>query len=177
VIGPEHLVLKSAAIAGLALCGYAVVLRRFADFVQPYRLSMAARGEAILASAPSPQRAGQTLFYLDHAFSGWVMACAVFVLPLAAARGILNHCLGKVALSPPVNRDDARMACLFFLSACASNPACGLLVAAECAIIAFVLVILSSPPVLMAVLAEFLRLEAALLGHATPTGSLANAPP
>jgi hypothetical protein len=174
--GAEHLMLKSVAIAALGLGGYAVVLRRFADFVQPYRLSMAERGEAILAAAPSPQRASQTLFYLDHAFSGWVMACAVFVLPLAAARGVLNHCFGKVPLSAPVNRDDARMAGLFFLSACASNPACGLIVATECAIIAFVLVIVSSPPALMAVLAEFARLEAVLVGRTRPVSSLANYP-
>jgi len=157
--GAEHLVLRSAATAGLGLAGYVIVLRRLADFVQPYRLSMAERGEKLLASAPSPQRASQILFYLDHAFSGWVMACAVFVLPLAAARGVVKHYLGTTGPSLPTNRDDGRMAGLFLLSAFASNPACGLIVAFECAIIT----LLAGPPTLMAVLGEFFRMETGLV--------------
>jgi hypothetical protein len=151
-------------IFGLAaLCVYYIILRRAADVVQPLRLKMAVLGERILLSCPSTSRASQIRFYLDNAFSGWVMPAAAVLLPVAALLGVVKHFTGRFELTHESNKEDRKIALLFTASTFAANPFFGLIVAVEFLIISALLLIAAGPPTLMAALEEFARVEVAVL--------------
>jgi len=161
----EHTVMQWSAILVGSTLAYCLVLRRFADLAQPYRLRIAELGEGILASRPSLTRAQQTEFYLDNAFSGWIMPFAVAVVPFAAALGVAKYLWGGFSLSQHANKEDDTMSLLFLASAFASNPLFGAVFFVECAVLVLVVIVFAGPRAMMAAIAEFIRVEVALLGR------------
>jgi hypothetical protein len=125
---------------------------------------MADLGGKILASGASPRRAAQIEFYLDNAFSGWVMAVAIFVFWIAAFSGMRKYCFKRFSLKEQPNIEDNKMAVLFLASAFAANPLCGIVFAVECAVFAFIVVVLAGQSAMVAAASEFIRLETVLLG-------------
>jgi ABC-type antimicrobial peptide transport system permease subunit len=162
----EHVFLRYAALVLVYMLAYFFVLRRFASFVQPYRLRMAQLGEEILAGRVTAARAEQISFFLDNAFSGWVMAGAILVFPFAVFWGTAKYAFGGFSLTAQFDKDDQKMVVLFALSAFAANPLCGTIFAVEAAIFVFIVVMLAGQSALMAAIGEFIRLETLLLGPA-----------
>jgi hypothetical protein len=159
MINVETSIIKYATEFALASLLYGWILRRLADLVQPLRLRLAVLGERVLGSNPSRSRRDQTEFYLDHTFSGWVMPVASVGFPIAALFGLLKYAAGKFELTPEPNEEDDRMMLMFSGSVFAANPLFGSIVVVEFAIVALLSLMLAGPPAVMAILAEFSRLE------------------
>jgi hypothetical protein len=159
----------------VAVIAYFFVLRRFADIAQPTRLKLAKCGESILLSSPGAERARQIAFYLDNAFSGWVMLFAAIVLPFVALFFVVKKATGRFELTAQSNKEDDRVMLLFTASAFAANPICGSIVAIEAVAIAFLLILIfGTPGVVSAVIEDFIRAEIAILGRkSAPDGSIA----
>lgn len=146
-------------LAGLAAVVFVVLLQRLSDIAHPYRLMLAAEGEAYLAGCKDQVDAQTIRFMLDHAFSWWVAVAFAFMLPWYLGIAAIRHLRGG-RVNGRLSPEKRRLVILFAISAFAANPVFGTVVVVELFVFGLIASMISSPAAAMAGVYRALQFEA-----------------
>jgi hypothetical protein len=150
------------AMPAALLVAYLLFFRRLADVVQPLRLEMAELGERLLASSISDRRKAQVSFYLENAFSGYVMALAVVLFPVFVALTLIQSVFKQKIEDIHASPEEKKLAVLFTVSVFAANPLFGLILFAELFLLGLTLFTISGQAAVVSAISRTLRAERAV---------------